>query len=101
MEETRTESPRKPLKERLTNLLAEYGKVALYLYFAIFLLVFTGFAVAIAAGVDVESTSGGAGLVGAAWLGTKLTQPLRILATLALTPVVARLLKWKRETKAT
>jgi hypothetical protein len=83
---------KKSMKEKLTALLAEYGKVAIYLYFAIFALVFAGFTIAIAAGVDVESAAGGAGLVGAAWLATKLTQPLRILATLALTPIVGKLL---------
>jgi hypothetical protein len=83
---------KKSMKEKLTALLAEYGKVAIYLYFAIFALVFGGFIIAIAAGVEVESAAGGAGLVGAAWLATKITQPLRILATLALTPIVGRLL---------
>jgi hypothetical protein len=31
--------------------------------------------------------------LGATWLATKLTQPLRIFATLALTPVVAAALR--------
>lgn len=91
------EAPKKkPLKERLTALLAEYGKVALYLYFAIFALVFAGFAIALAAGVKVEGASGSAGLIFGAWVATKLTQPLRILATLALTPVVGKFLAWRR-----
>jgi hypothetical protein len=76
-------------KERLKALLAEYGRIAIYTYFAIFLLVFAGFAIAIAAGVPVESAAGKAGVFGAAYLATKLTQPLRILGTLALTPLVA------------
>jgi hypothetical protein len=92
---------RKPLKARLTDLLAEYGKVAIYLYLAIFVLVLAGFTVAIAAGVEVESAAGGAGLLGAAWLATKLTQPLRILATLALTPVLGRLLQRLRTRRRT
>ena len=93
--------PKKPLKERLTALLAEYGKIALYLYFAIFFLVFAGFTFAIAAGVEVESASGTAGLIGAGWVATKLTQPIRIAATLALTPVVGRLLAWRRARRGT
>ncbi len=80
-------------KERWKKLLAEYGMLALYLYFAIFAVVLVGFAVAIQLGVKVESTAGKAGLWGAAWLATKVTQPLRILATLALTPLVAQLFK--------
>ncbi len=89
---------RKPkLRARLTALLEEYGKIAVIIYFSIFGLVFAGFFVAIAAGVEVESAAGSAGLLGAAWLATKVTQPLRILATLALTPVVGRLVRKKPE----
>jgi hypothetical protein len=76
-------------KERLKTLLAEYGRVALYTYLGLFVLVFAGFAVAIAAGVQVESAEGGAGVLGMAYVATKVTQPIRIAATLALTPVIA------------
>ncbi len=78
-------------KERLKALLAEYGMVALWTYLVLFGLVLCGFAVAIAAGVKVESAQGHAGVLAGAWVATKLTQPLRILATLALTPIVARI----------
>jgi len=81
------------MKDRLEALLAEYGKVALLTYFAIFALVFAGFAIAISLGVHVESASGTAGTLGAAYVATKLTQPIRIIATLALTPLLARLVK--------
>lgn len=84
------------LSERLKALLEEYGKVAIVLYFTIFGLVFAGFAVAISAGFDVEGAGETTGLLGAAYLATKLTQPIRILATLALTPFVARGWKWIR-----
>ncbi len=77
-------------KERLKALLSEYGAVAIWTYFVLFGLVLTAFAVAIAAGVRVESAQGHAGVLAGAWIATKLTQPLRILASLALTPVVAR-----------
>jgi hypothetical protein len=80
-------------RERLKRLLAEYGRVAIWTYFALFVLVLAGFALAIAWGVQVESGKGGAGVLGAAYVATKLSQPLRIAATLALTPIVARLLK--------
>jgi len=76
-------------KERLKALLAEYGRLALYTYLGLFALVLTGFAVAISAGFDVASAHGTLGVLGAAWLATKATQPLRIAATLALTPLVA------------
>jgi hypothetical protein len=90
--------PAKPsLKTRLSTLLAEYGKLAIILYLVIFALVLAGFAIGIGAGMKVESAAGGAGVLGAAYLATKVTQPIRILATLALTPLVARALKWWRD----
>ena len=82
------------MRERLEVLMKENAKVAIPLYFGIFALTLAGFAIAIGAGVKVESTAGTAGLLGAAWLATKLTQPLRILGTLVLTPLVAQV--WKR-----
>jgi len=62
-------------------------------YFSLFALVFAGFGLAIALGMQVESAQGGAGVLGAAYVATKLTQPLRIAATMALTPLVARLVE--------
>lgn len=79
------------LGARLNALLEEHGRLALIVYFALFGLVFAGFAVAIALGVHVQSAAGGVSLAGAAWVATKLTQPFRILATLALVPIIARL----------
>lgn len=79
--------------ERFKVLLAEYGRVAFATYFALFALVFAGFGLAIALGVQVASAEGGAGVLGAAYLATKLTQPLRIAATLVLTPLVARVVE--------
>jgi hypothetical protein len=87
-------------KERLKALLAEYGRVALYTYLGLFVVVFAGFAVAIAAGVQVESAQGGAGVLGMAYLATKVTQPIRIAATIALTPLVASALARLRRTKS-
>lgn len=83
-------------REKLKKLLAEYGKLAIYVYFVIFAVVLVGFAVAIQTGMHVESTAGKAGLWGAAWVATKVTQPLRILATLALTPLVAKLVRRRK-----
>jgi hypothetical protein len=80
-------------KEKLKALLAEYGRVAVGTYLAVLLLVFAGFALAIAWGVEVESAQGSTGVLGAAYVATKLTQPIRIVATLVLTPIVARVLR--------
>lgn len=91
---TPTPGPKPTLKQRAEKLMAEYGGVALFVYFAIFFATIAGFAIAIRAGVQVESAAGEASILGAAWVATKVTQPLRILATLALTPVVAAL--WRK-----
>ena len=87
--------------DKLKELLAEYGKVALVTYFAIFLLVLSGFALAIVWGFEVESAATGTGVLGAAWIATKLTQPIRIAGTLALTPIIARIFRRSRKDKAT
>ncbi len=80
--------------EKLKKLIADYGAIALGTYLAIFALVVAGFAVAISAGFHVQSAAGSAGVLGAAWVAAKVAQPLRIVATIALTPLVARLW-WK------
>lgn len=93
-----TPLPAKPsLKQRMTALLEDYGPVAFAVYFAIFFLCIAGFALAFRMGFQMEGVGGTAGTLGAAWLATKALQPLRILATLALTPPVGRL--WLRHKK--
>jgi hypothetical protein len=67
--------------------------VAIATYFGLFIVVLSGFALAIAWGVDVTSASGSVGVWGAAYIATKAVQPLRIAATLALTPLVAHALR--------
>ena len=84
--------PKKPtLKERFKNLAAEYGRVALVVYFSIFIAVYLGFLISISAGIGETDTAGTVSTAGAAWLATKVTQPLRIGATFLLTPLVAKL----------
>jgi multisubunit Na+/H+ antiporter MnhG subunit len=78
------------LKVRLNRLIDQYGRVAVITYFTLFGLVLVGFAVAVHFGVKLEGTSGAAGTLGIAYAATKVTQPLRILATLVLTPVLGR-----------
>jgi hypothetical protein len=80
-------------REKLKSLLAEYGNVAIGTYLTIWVLTLAGFAIAISMGLEVEGVASGAGLAGATWLATKLTQPLRIAGTLALTPIVAAVLR--------
>lgn len=88
--------------QKLKALLTEYGRVALATYFGIFFLVLLGFALAIAFGVEPDGWTSSAGVIGGAYLATKLTQPIRIAATLVVTPLVARVLRRfrRRETDA-
>jgi hypothetical protein len=74
---------------RLKALFQDYGTIAIVTYFTIFFGTWGAFAAAISMGVEVEGAMAGAGTAGASYVATKLTQPLRIAATLALTPVVA------------
>ena len=79
------------MKKTVQNLLVEYGAVAVVVYFVIFFSVIFGFWAAINFGWQPSSTAGSLGAWTAAYIATKLTQPLRILATLAITPLVAKL----------
>jgi hypothetical protein len=81
------------LKQRFKTLIAESGAIVLWVYFGIFGLVLVSTAMALEMGVKLDGVAGAAGIWGAAYLFTKLTQPLRIAATLAITPAVATLLR--------
>jgi hypothetical protein len=78
------------VRQTLTRVFTEYGAVALVLYLAIFALVFAGVWFALQAGWAPSSTAGKAGGLAATYIITKLTQPLRIAATVVLTPLVAK-----------
>ena len=88
------------MKKNLKQLLTEYGSVALVVYLTIFVAVLAGFWAAIRLGWRTESTAGTAGTLAGAYLATKLTQPLRIAATLVLTPIVAKLYEKLRPRRA-
>jgi len=78
---------RKPLKDMLT----EYGAVAAVVYLVIFAVTLLGFVAAIRFGWRPQGVGGGIGVFAAAYVATKVAQPLRIVATVALTPIVAKL----------
>lgn len=88
-------------RQRYDALVERYGKIAVITYLTIFATVLLGFWAAVSAGADLASgfqklgfdTSGASsqsGTLVVAYAFTKLTQPLRIGATLVLTPLVAR-----------
>jgi hypothetical protein len=78
------------VRKTLKNLLVEYGATAIVVYLAIFFVVLFGFWAAIRFGWEPSGAMANVGAFTAAYLATKLTQPLRIIATLAVTPLVAR-----------
>lgn len=88
-------------KKQYQDLVARYGKIAITTYFAIFFSVLFGFWFAVSSGadlagsfqslgIDASGATGGSGTFVVAYAFTKLTQPVRIAATLVLTPVIAR-----------
>ena len=79
------------VRKTIKAILVEYGAVAVVVYLAIFFLVIFGFWAAIRFGWQPTSTTANVGVWTAAYIATKLTQPLRIAATLAVTPFVAKL----------
>lgn len=86
-------SERVPLKDRIAALAQEYGPTALVVYLVIFAAVFASFATGISMGFEPESAAGSAGVIGAAWVATKVTQPFRIMGTFILTPIAARVFR--------
>ena len=82
------------LKERWKTLMADYGRLAIWVYFTIFFACIAGFAVAIKLGFNVEGAGGTTGTLFGAWAATKVTQPIRILATLGITPPLERVLRF-------
>lgn len=81
------------LRARYEKLVAEYGKIAIITYFTLYFAVIAGSWVAIASGWQSDSALEGAGKFAVIYGILKITQPFRILATLALTPLVARLVR--------
>ncbi len=85
-----------PLKQRLSALFDEYGRIAIITYFTLSILTIIGFSVAIWTGVKPSSETGVIGVIIAGWALGKATLPIRILITLGLTPVVALVVRRRR-----
>lgn len=77
--------------KRWKEYLERYGTVAVVVYFTIFGLVLAGTYLALRFGFRPEGVAGNLAGLGAAYAFTKLTMPIRLLVTLGLTPIVARL----------
>jgi hypothetical protein len=77
----------------LRRVLAQYGTIAVVVYLALHMIVLFGFYLAIKMGWTPAGLAGEAGIWTVAYLLTKLTQPIRLAATLVVTPLIARLFK--------
>lgn len=97
--ETTVPAAKPPLRIRLKKLTAEYGNVALVTYLTLSVSAIVGFSLAIGFGFGADSAGDILGTIGAGWLAAKATMPLRILATLALTPLIAKLLERRRKAR--
>ncbi|MGZ8469196.1 MAG: hypothetical protein ACXW61_06890 [Gemmatirosa sp.] len=82
------------MRKTAQRLFAEYGLAAVIVYFSIFFAVLFGAWAAISAGWQPSGALGSVGTFTAAYLVTKVTQPVRIGATLVLAPLAAR--AWER-----
>lgn len=94
-----------PLKQRLSALFEEYGRIAIITYFTLSILTIIGSSVAIwligasvlaRFGVQPPSETGMLGVLFGGWALGKATLPIRVPITLALTPVVASLVRRRR-----
>jgi hypothetical protein len=78
------------VRKKLKEIFTEYGPIAVVVYLGIFFTVLFSFWGAIHLGWQPKSLTANVGGFTAAYLATKVTQGFRIAATLALTPVVAK-----------
>ena len=81
-------------RAKYEHLVEEYGSAAIATYLVLFFTTWIALWVAISWGFDPGSNAASAGTIGGAWVATKVTQPVRIGATIVITPLAVRL--WRR-----
>jgi hypothetical protein len=86
------------LKERLSALFDKFGRIAFFTFIALSVLTTIGFSVAFMIGLAPSTSTGVIGVIAAGWVAAKATLPIRILITLALTPVIAWIVTRRRRT---
>jgi hypothetical protein len=74
----------------MQDLVATYGAVGLAVYLTSTCLVYVVFLLGIQAGWKPSGIVAGSGVWVAAYLGTKITQPFRIVGAMAITPLLTR-----------
>lgn len=75
----------------LKRILAQYGTIAMVVYLALHMIVLFAFYLAIKMGWTPQGIAGEAGIWTAAYILTKLTQPVRLGLTVLVTPLIARI----------
>jgi hypothetical protein len=83
-------------KEGFKAFAAEYGALALWIYFGTFVVFMVVFTVLLKLGFEVKSAAGTAGVLTGAYVATKALMPVRIGLAVALTPIVAKLIRSRR-----
>ncbi len=78
------------LLTRFRHLLLEYGAIALVVHYVIFAIVIVSFWAGIRLGWTPSDTLANVGAWTAAYIAAKITQPARIVVTIAITPFVAQ-----------
>lgn len=73
------------------RVVAEYGLIALVVHYIIFAIVIVGAYTALSAGWEPSGKVAGMGTWAAAYVVAKIVQPVRIVITVALAPMAARL----------
>jgi len=84
------------VKEKLGALYKEYGGIMIGVFLTIWVITFFGTLIAILTGFEIQGSSPNMGLLaalGASWVMLKVTMPVRVIITLALTPLVAKVIR--------
>lgn len=84
------------MRKTLKQVLTEYGAIAVVVYLLLFTVVLVGSYFAIRLGWTPGSVTGQAGAWTAAYLFTKITQPLRIGATVVMATFFGKLRERRR-----
>ena len=85
------------MRKTLKQVMAEYGAIAVVVYLVLFTIVFVGSYFAIRLGWTPGSVTGQAGAWTAAYIFTKITQPLRIGATVIVATFLGKLRESRRK----
>jgi hypothetical protein len=85
------------MRKTLKDILAEYGAIAVVVYLVLFTVVLVGSYFAIRMGWTPASNAGRAGAWTAAYIVTKISQPLRIGATVVIATFIGRIRDKRRE----